>query len=280
MNSWKENPESEIKPFRPMADSADLLPRFNSLGQNGGTLILLEDSTEVTQQLQQMKLASLGRLTASIAHEIRNPLGAISHAAQLLEESPTIDKAEHRLTEIIRDHTRRMNSIVENILQLSRREPSHPRKIELKPWLISFLTEFCSMEKIAPSEISLDIFPENTSIYFDSGHLHQVLWNLCKNALKYGKSEQSIKIALRGGITEESHGPFLDIIDSGEGINPETASQIFEPFFTTGSGGTGLGLYITRELCECNKARLSYHPVPTGGSCFRISFYDPIRMNL
>jgi len=278
---WKNKPDCEIKPFRPHSDAADILPRFTSLGheQNNSTLITLEDSTVVTQQLQQMKLASLGRLTASIAHEIRNPLGAISHAAQLLQESNALEGADYRLSEIIQNHSIRMNTIVENILQLSRRDNSHPKIIELKAWVNDFVKEFCVNEAIEESCISVDIEPPNTMIQIDTSHLQQILWNLCQNAVKYGhKADGSLYIALRGGITEESIGPFLDIIDSGEGISPDISDQIFEPFFTTANEGTGLGLYITKELCECNKARLSYHVVPTGGSCFRLSFADPRRI--
>ena len=279
---WKNNPEVEIKPFRPHSDSADILPKFTPLGRSShnGTMITLEDSTQVTQQLQQMKLASLGRLTASIAHEIRNPLGAISHAAQLLQESPALtDGPDHRLSEIIQNHSVRMNTIVENILQLSRRENPKPKIIELKVWTKDFITDFCTTEKLIPEQITIDIHPENTMIQMDASHLQQILWNLCKNAMKYGHNPgDPINITLRGGITDESRGPFLDIIDQGNGVSHEFVDQIFEPFFTTDSEGTGLGLYITKEMCECNKARISYHVIPTGGSCFRISFYDPRRI--
>jgi len=279
--AWKNNPEVEITPFRPHSDSADILPKFTPLGKSSynGTMITLEDSTQVTQQLQQMKLASLGRLTASIAHEIRNPLGAISHAAQLLQESPDLAKPDNRLSEIIQNHSVRMNTIVENILQLSRRENPKPKIIELKVWTEDFITEFCTTEKLNPGQITIDIYPENTMIQMDASHLQQILWNLCKNAMKYGhRAGEDINIVLRGGITEESHGPFLDIIDQGEGVAHEYIDQIFEPFFTTDSEGTGLGLYITKEMCECNKARISYHVTPSGGSCFRLSFYDPRRI--
>jgi two-component system sensor histidine kinase PilS (NtrC family) len=281
LHNWKQDPDIEIKPFRPHADAANILARFTPLGQNreNGTLILLEDSSHVTQQLQQMKLASLGRLTASIAHEIRNPLGAISHAAQLLQESPGLEGADYRLSEIIQDHSARMNTIVENILQLSRRDSTNPKIIELKAWIEDFCMEFCNAEQLEPDCITVDIQPENTMIQMDTSHLQQILWNLCQNAIKYGHHEdQPIRITLRGGITEESKGPFLDVIDTGEGILPEIAEQIFEPFFTTSNEGTGLGLYISKEMCECNKARISYHVVPGGGSCFRLSFFDPRRI--
>ena len=142
--SWRRDPSAPPRPFRLSATASDALPRFAPLGTDtgAGTVIFLDDSAVVTQQAQQMKLASLGRLAASIAHEIRNPLGAISHAGQLLRESPALDKSERRLTDIIHEQSQRMNTIVENILQLSRRERSQPEDFALRPWMESFIAEF------------------------------------------------------------------------------------------------------------------------------------------
>ena len=283
LQDWFNNPEFTPHGFRPSEDAAYVLPRFTRLGTdaNAGTLIFLQDSSSLSQQLQQMKLASLGRLTASIAHEIRNPLGAISHAAQLLEESPKLEKDDIRLTEIIQDHSRRMNTIVENVLQLSRREQSHPKEIVLEKWLGNFVHEFCLSENLDPDRLSVEIHPQNTVILMDSNHFHQILWNLCCNAIKYGsrKSSES-SIILRGGISNETKMPYLDVIDFGPGVQTDLTQIIFEPFHTTSTEGTGLGLYIARELCECNNARLSYVDITTAGGCFRISFPNPDRLNI
>lgn len=280
---WLGNPQSTPQGFRPTEEASYVLPRFTRLGKgiSAGTLIFLQDSSSISQQLQQMKLASLGRLTASIAHEIRNPLGAISHAAQLLEESPKLEKEDIRLTEIIQDHSRRMNTIVENVLQLSRREQSHPKEIVLENWLGNFVTEFCLSENLTPNRLSIDIHPQDTVIYVDSNHLHQILWNLCCNAIKYGAQESSeSSIIIRGGISDDTKTPWLDVIDFGSGVQTSSIQKIFEPFHTTSTEGTGLGLYIARELCECNNARLSYVELPTAGGCFRISFSNPDRLNI
>jgi len=283
LQDWFSNPEFTPQGFRPSEDASYILPRFTRLGTdaNAGTLIFLQDSSTLNQQLQQMKLASLGRLTASIAHEIRNPLGAISHAAQLLEESPTLKKDDIRLTEIIQNHSRRMNTIIENVLQLSRREQSHPKEIVLEKWLENFVPEFCLSEKLDSGRLSIEIHPQNTVILIDSNHLHQILWNLCCNAIKYGSlgsSESSI--ILRGGISNETGTPYLDVIDFGSGVQTGSIQEIFEPFHTTSTEGTGLGLYIARELCECNNARLSYVDITTAGGCFRISFSNPDRIKI
>ena len=277
---WQENPDREAQAFHPTPTSPEILPRFAKLGR-AGILIFLEDTAATAQQAQQMKLASLGRLTASIAHEIRNPLGAISHAGQLLAESPQMAAGDLRLTEIIRQHSQRMNAMVEDILQLSRRQRSQPTELELMPWLREFIATFCSTQNIDSQHISIDIKPADVIVRIDPSQLNQVLWNLCHNGIRYSLDNCGTpRLKLQGGISEESPNPFLDVIDFGRGVPPNAVDHLFEPFFTTESKGTGLGLYISRELCESNQARLNYMPALDSGSCFRIIFADPRRKQL
>ncbi len=241
--------------------------------EDRGTVIFLQDTADITRQIQENKLASLGRLTASIAHEIRNPLGAISHAVQLLDESSAFDTADKRLIDIIQDQSRRMNEIIQNILQLSRKELPKQEVIHLQSWLVRFIEEFSRVEDLGTEWATITITPENMEVYIDQNHLHQVLWNLCVNAKKYAtSSDNTVKVNLQGGISRDSSAPFLDVIDHGPGISPTAQAQLFEPFFTTSNTGTGLGLYISRELCEKNGGNLSYVSSPMGGSCFRIRF--------
>lgn len=279
LDSWRSGAVRDSKVCRPSGSSVSILPRFAPLGPAGaqGTLIFLDDSTQLAQHVQQLKLASLGRLTASIAHEIRNPLGAISHAAQLLAESPHSDKGDVRLIEIIRTHAGRMNTIIENILQLSRRKSFNPEPVLLKPWLERVANEFIQSQQADPADIHIEATPDNAEAYFDPSQLQQVLWNLAQNGLRACRNYlQQPKVELQGGINRESGAPYVEVVDYGPGIDPDTAAQIFEPFFTTERDGTGLGLYIARELCEVNGARLDYLPAPTGGSCFRITFADVV----
>lgn len=279
LRRWRDNGETQNEPFQAAQDGAQVIPRFARIGsdQQAATAIFLEDATEANQRLQQLKLASLGRLTASIAHEIRNPLGAISHAAQLLGESPQLDHNDQRLTQIISDHSRRMNAIIENVLQLSRRETSHPRSFALQPWLQGFAEELKAVQKLPGEQLQVQVQPAELEIHIDPTHLQQVLWNLCGNALEHAAApDRAAQVRLIGGLNEYGN-PYLDVIDNGPGIADDVAEQIFEPFYTTAAHGTGLGLYISRELCECNKARLSYLRPATGGSCFRISFPAPQR---
>ena len=275
LNRWKQHPNHDRHTFRSTAEGRDLQANFIPLGgrEQLGTLIFLEDCALATEQLQQMKLASLGRLTASIAHEIRNPLGAISHAGQLLEESPSLDSGDKRLTEIIRNNSVRMNGIIENVLQLSRRDRTQTEEIELLPFLEELAKETRQNKHLTRKHLTVRVKPKETCIRVDPSQLHQVLVTLLENAIDhFHQDPDQLQLRIQGGITTESGGPYIRVTDNGSGIDAETARQIFEPFFTTRSSGTGLGLYIAKELSESNRARLEYTPNPDGGSCFQISF--------
>lgn len=255
-------------------------PHFVALnGQGGGsTLIFLEDTSVIVERVQQSKLAALGRLSASIAHEIRNPVGAMSHAAQLLAEAPAMSAQERRLTDIITKNSERVSTIIDNVLQLSRRDTTRQERIELNAWLREFLGEFRQTLQISAGGLYQLPNPEEIEVHVDPSHLHQLLWNLCENAWKYGRGIQTDgAIELRTGRLATSDRPFLEVLDRGPGIAPADAERIFEPFFTGGSGGTGLGLFIARELAQCNRAALLYEPRSGGGSIFRIVFADPQR---
>jgi two-component system sensor histidine kinase PilS (NtrC family) len=282
LTAWHEGRLLEPRTFKPTGGTVELLPNFTALGTDtsSGTLIFLEDTVRMAQQAQQMKLASLGQLTASIAHEIRNPLGAISHAEQLLAESAGELPGNQRLLEIIHTNTSRVNNIIENVLQLSRRERSMPERIRLKDWLNNFVTEFCQSQNCPTNDITITVDPPDTTIFLDATHLHQVLWNLCQNGLRYSvENLDQARLQLIGGYMPNSKKPFLDVIDNGPGVDPSISQHIFEPFFTTGASGSGLGLYISSELCSFNNAKLSYIPIPTGGSCFRIEFSESPQKN-
>jgi two-component system sensor histidine kinase PilS (NtrC family) len=277
LTEWQESiePPQQI-PIQQSHGLPDIQPGFSPIdpdkGKKGRTLIFLEDASQLSQRFQQVKLASLGRLTASIAHEIRNPLGAIHHAAQLLDEAIT-EPADVKLTQIINTQVQRLNGVVENVLQLSRQQRGTPEGINLLGWLVQFRDEFTTSHKLKSQQINLDIQPESTTILFDHGHLHQVFWNLCSNAINHsGIETDHLTISLQGGITQDSTQPFIDIIDNGQGISEDIEQQIFEPFFTTGTNSTGLGLYITKEVVESNRAKIRHIALPSGGTCFRIYF--------
>jgi len=272
---WRRCPDKEPGVLKSVANGAEILPQFTLLGtaDGMGALVFLEDTAAMARQAQQLKLASLGRLTASIAHEIRNPLGAISHASQLLDESNALDEQDHRLMAIIRENSRRVNTVVENVLQLSRPVMASPQRIDARDWLERFRDEFIHSGHCRPEQISIKVNPEHTEVWMDPSQLHQVVWNLCLNALHHARPAGGpVTLQLACTRSDNQHAATLDIIDNGTGIDTDMANQIFEPFFTTKSGGTGLGLYISRGICEGNEGRLDYQTSPEGASCFRITF--------
>jgi len=257
--------------------TAHLAPLGKDGDRNGPLLVFLEDASIFNARVQQSKLASLGRLSASIAHEIRNPVGAMSHAAQLLAEAETLTDDDKRLTDIIRTHSSRVSHIIDNVLQLSRRESGAPERFSLRPWLEDFAREFTRTLELQEGELAVEDVPGDLEVRMDKSHLRQVLWNLCDNAVKYASETGGILVELHAGRVEAQGRPYLEVRDHGLGVDPTTAEQIFEPFFTARSGGTGLGLYISRELCELNRATLLYLDRDGGGSIFRIVFSDPDR---
>jgi len=257
--------------------TAHLAPLGKGGDRSGPILIFLEDASILNSRVQQSKLASLGRLSASIAHEIRNPVGAMSHAAQLLGEAHNLGDDDKRLTDIIQTHSSRVSHIIDNVLQLSRRESGKPERLALKPWVEEFGREFTRTLELQEGELSIEDIPDELEVRMDRSHLRQVLWNLCDNAVKYASETGGILVELHAGRLENQGRPYLEVQDHGLGVDAATAEQIFEPFFTARSGGTGLGLYISRELCELNRSTLLYLDRSGGGSIFRIVFADPDR---
>lgn len=254
---WMQNRNTFNPPLKITATSPEISAHMADLTSVNHVLIFLDDTSRMTQKAQQLKLASLGQLTAAIAHEIRNPLGAISHAAQLLAESTSLPTADARLTEIIQDHSKRVNQIIENILELSRRRPAAVEPLDLIDWLDKLLSDYAS------NTIQIQMMQPEVKIRFDPSQLRQVLHNLLDNALRYSQATNNnhhAQVLLRIGEDEVSESIFLEVIDNGPGISPSNANHLFEPFFTTETKGTGLGLYICRELCQANYARLDYIP--------------------
>ena len=280
LRRWRSGTNDRTQMAFSSPDGTSIQPHFAPLtsGRDGGVVIFLEDTSLIAERVQQAKLAALGRLSASIAHEIRNPIGAMSHAGQLLAESPSMGKDEHRLTDIIRLNARRVSQIVESVLALSRREAARPESLQLVPWVEDFTREFVQTLELYEGAVRLVPGGADIEVRMDPTHLHQILWNLCDNAVKYASAAAgAIAVELSCGVLELSHRPYLEVADRGPGISPDKVEQIFEPFYTSQPGGTGLGLYISRELAERNGAALRYQPRPGGGSAFRIVFADPKR---
>ena len=279
LNEWQQNPARKTAPFRTSPNMAPVQASFAKLQKEEGQdiLVFLEDTSKITQQAQHLKLASLGRLTAGIAHELRNPLGAASHAAQLLVESEDLNKPDRSMAEIIIRHAERMNSIIENVLQMSRGKVGEPESLELESWIQQYVSDFTAA---GTRHMAIDIKAHKPGITgrFDPSHLGQVINNLLSNGIRYSEAKTNHPWA---GIEIDTVGPtdqaVIDVIDVGQGIEEEQLKNLFEPFYTTDKQGTGLGLYLSKELCEANQAQLDYFKRNEGGSRFRITFPHPMR---
>lgn len=283
LHDWRANGPLSRVVLRSDYDGAELAISMTSItiDASDAALLFIEDMTALGQHLQQMKLASLGRLAASIAHEIRNPLSAISHAAQLMNESEHLDTEDTRLLAIIQKQSLRLDRIVEDVLQLSRRQAPRTEPLDLCSWARDFRTEYLAQHP-GCGNLALRFDVTMVQARFDPHQLFQVLQNLCDNGLRHGRQITGEgEVTLTAGLDANSGQPWLHIADNGPGIPDERLGTLFEPFNTTEAGGTGLGLYIARELCEANRARITYVANPGGSPCgrgFLISFSHPGRI--
>jgi two-component system sensor histidine kinase PilS (NtrC family) len=270
---WKHSGIHRATPFTVVEGGNPVIANFQELQPHVSheSLVFVEDYTPVTQYAQSLKLNSLGRLTASIAHEIRNPLGAISHAAQLLQESPDLIPSDSRMADIIQHHSERVNRIVESVMQISRREPPKPEQLLLAAWLSEFVREYLNALN-RPAEVTIDCDYKELLIEFDPENLQRIFTNLLDNALRHSKQRTGKETArIHIDIDSTLHQYQINMIDNGSGVAFGDRAKLFEPFFTTMTEGSGMGLYLCKELCEINNADLDYRPTGKGESCFRIS---------
>jgi len=286
IESWRKGGVAGAVPEDPTFAAADgervIRAHFAPLGVTspGPILIFLEDTTFLDAKVQQSKLAALGRLSASIAHEIRNPVGAMSHAGQLLGESPNLTDDERRLTQIIRGNADRVSAIIDSVQRLARREPARLERLPLPAWAEEFAEEFCNTMQWPRARLTVSGTGAELEVRVDPDQLHQIVWNLCENALKHAiRDDPGQCVELRYGRMSGSTRPFLEVADRGDGVAAELAERIFEPFFSAGRG-TGLGLFLARELAQTNGATLLYEARDGGGSIFRLVFADPRRWEL
>jgi two-component system sensor histidine kinase PilS (NtrC family) len=244
----------------------ELKLRFKPLnhGRKQGGVIFIQDWSQMQSAAQQAKLAALGRLTANIAHEIRNPLSAISHANQLLQEEENISAPTTRILQIIADNIQRIDRIIKDVLELNRSDRTQQTLFELNHFLADFYTQFCAVEKIPQTHFRLVPYAQPQMISFDQRHLTQILWNLAKNGWEHSKKTVG-SLSLHCSEIGNA-GLNIEMRDDGHGISEQDKVRLFEPFFTTKSSGSGLGLYISRELAAANGASLQYQALATGSA--------------
>jgi two-component system sensor histidine kinase PilS (NtrC family) len=275
LEEWRKTDVTNDAPLLIGEEQVEVLPRFARLLVDGETtLVFLDDTSLVSRRAESLTLAAMGRFSASLAHEIRNPLAAISYATQLLEESANLDDGDRRLLQIVHQQCMRTNGIVESVLGLARRERAQPENLDLVVFVRRFLDEY--LETIPPDldDIKFSHGIASLPVLVDPRHLQQVLTVLLQNSLRYGRMPgQAARVILR--VERRGDSPVIEVLDRGPGIPDAVVSQLFRPFFTTSEHGTGLGLYIARELCRANGANLEYVAVPAGGACFRLTLPGP-----
>ncbi|WP_226648781.1 sensor histidine kinase [Microbulbifer variabilis] len=273
IRQWR-NDEGPDTPLLQAENGRELHLNFAKLKHESGssTLVFMEDNRKLAEAAQKLKLASLGHLTASIAHEIRNPLSAISHAAQLLSESSQLREEDHHLTEIICRQCQRVNQIVENVMQLSQRRAGNPQEHNICSWLQQIMLDY-NAGSDKGDRVELDLPSQTLSARFDAAQMAQVVTNLTDNALRHSQAATGERQAeIRVYYNPERGCTQLDVKDRGPGVPQEHRDKVFEPFFTTGNRSSGLGLYIARELCETNQANLYHCRSDDDMSCFRVEF--------
>lgn len=259
---WLLNPE---KPFE-----TDIhLHRFSMhvravpMVQEDGKLLMLflRSLREIAAEAMATKLASLGQLTANLAHEIRNPMSAIRHANDLLQENIE-DPVGKKLHGIIDGNIRRIDKMLEDISTLNKKDNLGRESINLMKFWLAFKQEFTLNNPSSVGCIKMEMQGKNLTVTADPMHVQQIMWNLCNNAWRHStKGSEAIQVSIKpSGKLNVS----IVVSDDGPGAAPEIRNQLFEPFFTTEKGGTGLGLYVARELAHANLGQLHYHPELNG----------------
>ncbi|GMR05479.1 MAG: two-component system sensor histidine kinase PilS [Gammaproteobacteria bacterium] len=252
-----------------------ILTRYRPLGDKAenGYLILFDDYSQIEKEKRNEKFIAMGRLSASIAHEIRNPLGAICHAGQLLAESPGIYKENIRLVEIIEGQSRRIDQIIKTVLGLGQQNEQKLQKIPIHDWLDRIINDFTRETRLTEDSILLsgDCV---TSAYGDPDQLRQVIQNLLTNSLRYADTSKSPIVMIDISENTSGEGCTIKLSDNGPGIDRSIQDKVFEPFFTTSSTGNGLGLFIARKICLSNGASLEYIHIESGNGYFVLTLAD------
>ena len=247
-------------------------------------VMFLQDLREMQAQLRTEKLASMGRMSAAVAHEIRNPLAAIVQANSLLEEDLG-DPRQRQLTRLIGQNAKRLGTIVDDILDVARVRQSSAssgeRVVALTPAVNRICQEWQSQHE---STLVLQTSEDVDMVHFEAEHLRRVLVNLLDNAHRHASTRSgSIRVTVQAERAGDA--PTLRVWSDGPALDASIERHLFEPFFTSDSRSSGLGLYICRELCDTHGATILYRrTVPYGstdegaGNEFRVSFRTASRV--
>ncbi len=276
LRQWRDDPAMLTNSALSLANNQTAWAQFTRVGGGeASTLIVLDDASRVAEQAQSMKLASLGRLTASIAHELRNPLAAIQHAAELVSESPDLNASDRPMIEIVQRQSNRLSEVITSILSLSRKPQAQTHYLPLRPLIENSLEDFLRTCPEPQPDVTCDIEPERIAIGIELIQWEQIFGNLLENAKTHAMVENKrLEISVQARMSAEGHSAQIDIKDNGPGIPKDLAVTVFEPFFSTHHQGTGLGLFITKELCNAVEGDLQLVSTddPASGAFFRLSF--------
>jgi two-component system sensor histidine kinase PilS (NtrC family) len=222
-------------------------------------VLLLEDVRTAQARLRQEKLAAMGRVSAGVAHEIRNPLAAIAQANALLQEDE-LNPAQRRLTTMVADNVARLNRLVEDVMEVAPGAAPASAAFDAVATVAAAADEWCGTAGLADGRLRSELPAQPLPVRFDPEHLRRVLVNLLDNALRHASSAPGA-VFLRLAARDDSWA-VLSVLSDSPPIPPDVERHLFEPFFSTRSRGSGLGLFICRELCERHGASIEYRPRP------------------
>ncbi|HEX5697542.1 MAG TPA: HAMP domain-containing sensor histidine kinase, partial [Rhodoferax sp.] len=228
----------------------------------GMCVVFLQDQRELQARIRTEKFASMGRMSAAVAHEIRNPLAAIVQANALLSEDVS-DPGQQQLTRLVQQNALRLEKTVHDILHIAQRtNKSHVAQADAID-LAQALPRICrdwQTQVANKSDIAVQVPSSAVWVWFDAEHLRRILINLLDNAQRYASPDpEPIQISLHGCVVADgTSGVSLRVWSDGDPLDPSVEQHLFEPFFSSESRSSGLGLYICRELCESHGASMAY----------------------
>jgi two-component system sensor histidine kinase PilS (NtrC family) len=221
----------------------------------------MQDQREVQARIRSEKLASMGRMSAAVAHEIRNPLSAITQANALLTEDLS-DPGQQRLASMVQQNAQRLEHIVQDVLHLTHAGAPDFQASTHSLDLCQTVQRVCrdwTSQNAAADQLALSLPQDSPTVWFDTEHLRRILINLLDNASRYASQRVAcMLVSVETGLAGSSPMTSLRVWSDGAPLEPSVEQHLFEPFFSSESRSSGLGLYICRELCESHGATISY----------------------
>jgi signal transduction histidine kinase len=236
---------------------------YDSLKRSHEALSAAQD-----ELVRQTRMAAIGQIAAAVAHEIRNPLSALSTCVQLLRRDLPAGSEDAELIQIIQTESRRLNEIVSDFLTFGRPRPPRWEAVAMADVIQEAIALLQRDPRCSPA-IAFDLMfdPTLPTVAADRDQLHQVFWNLCLNAVQAMGPEGKLRVETR----QADGRAVIRIEDTGPGIPAAVRSRIFDPFYTTKAGGVGLGLAIVRRIVEDHGGDIAVEPSQERGTCFTLT---------